>query len=372
MATYSSTTTVPSNNNDANFRSWIGFINTMMTTAGWVQTADTGQINFTTVTAPGAADTKQGYALYRMDDALQSTYPIIIKFGFGSGSTTNAPGLWFMVGTYTDGAGNFIDPNDENRAAWLMDQYSQTQAAIRMGVSNTSAFPSFGSGDTARVVFAMFEGKPEVVDAAQFSEVVPQTSVSDLDKTIMFSIERARDWNGAYVGTHVAMVWTATQSVPNRSIYFESQHGHVLLAVLTSNVHGLGFAAGTTVAPGSVTGGASGCPLEVGNMFAMEDLATVAPASPPIHFLRNTFPMPPGINVQFSRWSRFQFTPWPVANWITPASASPSTYVTGKTIALSPYGTARTYRTVAGLRAPIGITSSNSADPTVWVYILYE
>lgn len=374
MATHSSSTTKPSNSSDANFRTWINFIHDMMIAAGWDQTADTGQINFATVTAPGAADTKQGYALYEMTDALAATNPIILKFGFGSGSNTNSPGLWFAVGTHTDGAGNFIDPNDEDRPAWLMDQYSQTQAPIRSSNNSTNDFISFGSGDGGRVVFAMFEGKPEIADAGQFSEVIAQCSVSDLDLTIMFSIERARDWNGAYVGSHVAMTWTANVSIPNRSIYFETDHNHVLLPVIQASVHGLGFATGTQTFAGSITPGASGPPLSTGTMYEMESLDIEAPASPPIHFLRNTFPMPPGINMQFSRWSRFQFTPWPVSNWQNPPdpSASPSTYVSGTTIAISPYGVARTYRTVAGLRAPIGISSSGSADPTVWVYILYE
>jgi hypothetical protein len=375
MATHSSTSTVPSNSTDANFRSWINFIHDLMIAAGWNQTADTGQINFATVTAPGAADTKQGYAIYEMTDALAATYPIIIKFAFGSGSATNNPGIWFAVGTHTDGAGNFIDPNDENRSAWLMDQYTQTQAPMRMTGATATAHRSFGSGDGGRVVFAMFEGSPEIGDALNTNGVVAQTKVSDINnRTIIFSIERARDWDGAYIGTHVAMVWSATVSIPNRSIYFESEHGHVLLSVIGATVHGLGYAQGTQTFAGSITSGASGPPLEVGTMYSMESLATEAPASPPIHFLRNTLAVPPGINIQYSRWSRFQFTPWPVSDWTNPPdpASSNSTYITGKTIAISPYGVPRTYRTVAGLRAPIGIGSPGSVDPTVWVYILYE
>lgn len=366
-------TAVPSNNTDANFRSWIGFINTMMTTAGWVQTPDTGQINFATVLAPTAVNTKQGYALYRMNDTLQATYPVIIKFAFGSSSSAANPGIWFMVGTNTDGAGNFIDPADGNRPAWLLDQYTQTTPAIAMLSNSTGARVCFGSGDGGRAVFAMFEGVPELGDRYEYIGLIPQTTVYDVDKTIMFSIERARDWNGNYSGSHVAMVWTSTQSVPNRSAYFESQHGYVLLPVINANVHGLGYAPGTQTQAGQILWGASGPPLEVGTMYEMESLSTVAPASPPIHFLRNTFPVPPGINIQFSRWSRFQFTPWPVNDWRNPVDPIPpaSMYITGTTIAISPYGVPRTYRTVAGLRAPIGI-ATDSADPTVWVYILYE
>jgi hypothetical protein len=377
MATHSSSSTVPSNNTDANFRSWINFVHDMMIAAGWVQTADTGQINFATVTAPGAANTKQGYAIYAMDDALAATYPILLKWGFGSAGAADRPGLWFMVGTHSDGAGNFIDPNDEDRVAWLLDQYSQSTPALAKGTANTSAKLSFGSGDEARVVFILFEATATAVDSASAGgTVVPQIQFNDWqnnDHTMLFSIERARDWNGDYVGSHVALIWTSTTALPNRHAYIEAEHGHVLLSPLTSMSHGLGFGPATTVAPAVITYGDSGPPLEGGKAYEPESLDLVAPATPPIHFMRNTFPVPPGINLQVSRWSRFQFDAWPPPDHSNPPDPSPTpvTYVSGTTIAISPYGVPRTYRTVAGLRAPLE-TSATSGDPTVWVYILYE
>lgn len=374
MATYS-WTAIPSNITDAAFRTWIGFINTMMITAGWVQTPDTGQINFATATAPVTPNTKVGYALYRMDDALQATYPIIVKFAFGSAAVAARPGIWFMIGTNSDGAGNLIDPNDENREAYLLDQYTQSSPAMEQISSGPDARLCFGSGDTARVVFILFEGDPTVEDADPEGGLNPQIKKNDWESeyfTMLFSIERARDWTGAYVGTHVALVWTAQTSLPNRNIYIEAQHGHVLLPPLASLSHGLGYAPGTTVAPAQVFQGASGCPLITNNRYKPEGLEIVAPATPPIHFLRNTFPAAPGINIQLSRWSRFEFLPWPPLPWPSPEPAIPSKYATGITIALSPYGTPRTYRTVAGLRAPLGLRSPYVGDPTVWVYILYE
>jgi hypothetical protein len=345
--------------------------------AGWDQTADSGQLDVTTATAPSGANEKVGYLMYEMTDSLASTAPIIIKIAVGSAASVNNPGIWFMVGTHSDGAGVLIDPADGNRPAYLMDQYTQTAPAMAKGSANTIDRNSFGSGDGGRLVFILFEAKPEIKDVNQFALVTPQTSVNDWqndDNTMLFSIERGRDWSGAYVGTHVAMVWTATTALPNRHIYFEAQHGHTLLAPLQGIAHGLGMGPGSTVTAATFGQGYSGCPLITGNFFQMEDLSEVAPATPPIHFLRNTLMAPPGINMQLSRWSRFQFFPWPVANWQNPPDpvASPSVFLSGTTIALSPYGTARTYRTVAGLRAPISVSQPTSGHPTIWVYILYE
>lgn len=377
MATHSSSSTVASNNTDANFRTWINFVHDMMVAAGWSQTADTGQINFATVTAPGASNTKQGYAMYEMTDALASTFPIIVKFAFGSAGAADRPGLWFMVGTHSDGAGNLIDPNDENRAAWLLDQYTQAAPALAKGSASTNTWLSFGSGDGGRVVFVLFEATASAIDSnSAGGTVVPQIQLNDWqdnNHTMLFSIERARNWSGNYVGSHVALVWTSTTAMPNRHAYIEAEHGHVLLSPLTSMSHGLGFGPATAVAPATITYGDSGPPLVGGQSYAPEDLDIVAPATPPIHFLRNTFPVPPGINLQVSRWSRFQFDSWPPPDHSNPPnpSATPVIYVSGTTIAISPYGIPRTYRTVAGLRAPLE-TSATSGDPTVWVYILYE
>ena len=79
MATLGPVSIPVANNTDANFRLWCDFINDVLTTAGWVNTADTGQINLVTVTAPVAASTKQGYQIWRMNDALQSTKPCFIR-----------------------------------------------------------------------------------------------------------------------------------------------------------------------------------------------------------------------------------------------------------------------------------------------------
>lgn len=53
------------------FREWGASIGNALTTLGWVKTADTGQIDWSTVAAPTAVNTIMGWEIFRMDDALQ-------------------------------------------------------------------------------------------------------------------------------------------------------------------------------------------------------------------------------------------------------------------------------------------------------------
>jgi hypothetical protein len=94
------------NTGDTVFRAWINEIHNALIAFGWVQTSDTGQINFSTVTSPAAGSTFQGYAVYRMNDSLQSTCPVYMRIDFGSASTA-AHVSWKVQVTIggTNGAG---------------------------------------------------------------------------------------------------------------------------------------------------------------------------------------------------------------------------------------------------------------------------
>ena len=74
---------------------------------GLVKTSDTGQVNWSTVNAPGSANTAAGYEIFRFNDSLQASKPIFIKLEHGTGS--GGPGLYALfitIGTGSDGAGN--------------------------------------------------------------------------------------------------------------------------------------------------------------------------------------------------------------------------------------------------------------------------
>jgi hypothetical protein len=147
MATRSSQSIGMTNATDAEFRAWAKFIfDTLVTTGGWVQTSDTGQINFTTVTRPTVANEKKGYIVVRMDDSLQATAPVFMRVDFGNSSTVGVPAIWVTIGPSSDGAGNIND-------AYLTPG---TTSSIRANGTFTT-FPvfSWGAAGTSWVAIAM-------------------------------------------------------------------------------------------------------------------------------------------------------------------------------------------------------------------------
>lgn len=95
------------NTTATSFRAWGTGVDGTFVTVGWVRTSDTGQINFTSVAAPGATSTSMGYSVFRMNDTLQATQPVFLKIEYGSSAASTAtPALWVTIGTGSDGAGN--------------------------------------------------------------------------------------------------------------------------------------------------------------------------------------------------------------------------------------------------------------------------
>lgn len=107
MANTATTATVLDQTTDAGFRTWIAEIITALgTTLTLTQTADTGQINTSTVTRPAVTNTAAGYTIWRFNDTLQSTSPIFIKLEFGTGGTQpTAPQMWITIGQGSNGSG---------------------------------------------------------------------------------------------------------------------------------------------------------------------------------------------------------------------------------------------------------------------------
>lgn len=368
MATFA-TTAAPTNDTDANFRAWINVWHSLFTTmGGWAQTADTGQINFATVLKPAVANTKQGYALYAMTDALQATNPVILKLAFGSGSFATTPGVWFAVGTHTDGAGNFIYPSDSDRAGLLYDQYAQAAPALVPGGSATTVRQCFGSVGTDRMVLYLFEAQPKIADTASVNghtghcegivlTIADNTGVEST-APMLFLIERGRTWDGATVGTHIFVAWSAPTARVQNHITIDLDH---TLPPLTS-VAGMVYALGSS-GNGSVAG-----------EWHDSRLVSSVPAVAPVYFRRNTYPVPSGICLVTSLYSRFKFDMGVAGDCSNDGSGTGDTYsgvyITGRTISLSPYGTARTYRTCAGLRMANFLGSGQHA--LAFVHILYE
>jgi hypothetical protein len=134
-------------------------------------TSDTGQTAFTsTVGALPTINTYPYYQIRRLNDATQSTYPIIIKIEFGYGSGTQF-GMRISVATTTNGAGTLT---------------GTPSSFFYCGTLTTNALllPCFFSGDGSRFQMLLFN-----------NDVVSSTN------TCGWSLGRLRDNTGAYVTT---------------------------------------------------------------------------------------------------------------------------------------------------------------------------
>jgi hypothetical protein len=371
MAT-TATTANATNATAAEFRAWAQFVHDVFANGSWVQTADTGQINLTTVGAPGAANTKMGYEVWRMDDSLQSTSPVFLKLAYGSGSVgATAPAIWFTVGSGTDGAGNLVDPNDADRPAYYVDFYSQASAPIRSRAASASSHVCFGSATTERAVFLAFEAKPSYNLNGNGCDVIQNIQNpwdSNGSPALMFSIERSRDVAGDTTGTHLILAWNAPGS-----------NGGLLHQVITldhsyvANPHSNTTASPKPASPaGAVVNQwyatAAGVPNTGTGAISSSIASGELSVYPIVPYEENSKPMWPGINLILSAWA--------LAGVGAPSGGPPCNgtqvvnYVGGKTAEVAPYGTTRTYRFPAGIMGSVWNGGTNSAVDFVWM--LYE
>lgn len=172
-------------NSDAEFRLWGDAIHDALVDIGLTQTSDTGQINWTTVTAPVAATTSQGYEIWRFNDSMQSTTPIYIKFEFGSGSTNaTRPNVWTTIGTSTDGAGNITGTTWAARSALNTTTNGSSTSSRNYACYNTDTgtfFMCFGAGNGSAFSGSVLISRAVDEDGVPDSEVVMafrQTSVN--------------------------------------------------------------------------------------------------------------------------------------------------------------------------------------------------
>lgn len=152
--TTATTTVIMSNSSNANFRAWGLWMSNTLTTLGFPKTADTGQVDWTTVTAPAGTSTSSGYEIRTFNDSLQATAPIYFKLEWGSGSTAATPHMWITTGTASDGAGNITGTAAIARQTLTLSAFvgtsSLTTASYAFGDSggNCFGFAMWPSGDT--------------------------------------------------------------------------------------------------------------------------------------------------------------------------------------------------------------------------------
>lgn len=227
--TTSTFASVFTNNSDTNFRAWGSGLSNALAAVGLVKTADTGQINWSTVTAPGAINTQQGYEVWRFNDGLQSTAPIFVRIGYGAYSPVATPGLWITLGKGSDGAGTIT---------------GVLQAAIQSstGSSSASTWTSYvASGDGSALVFSLAPGG---------------TSNNSL-----WILERSRTSAGVATGDGVTFIVNNTNGIGFNTYGYSYAAG----AVSSRAGYGAGLPQSTTVDTSLAISGAA--PVYAGTVY---------------------------------------------------------------------------------------------------------
>lgn len=159
----------------ANFKQWAQAISTFFASAGWVQTADTGQVNWTSIASvPGSG--AYVYEVWKPGDALTVFY---VKVEYGNVSGTNCPSLRITLSTTTNGAGT---------ASGLILGPQKVNYGSFTAPSAVTQFECNFSGANNRMGVMMWRNGSN--NCQQF-----------------FAIERSLDSSGAATGTH-ATLWT--------------------------------------------------------------------------------------------------------------------------------------------------------------------
>ncbi len=247
------------NADTASVRRWIGAWLQGMLDAGFVQTADTGQVDPETV----EIDTGVQYAVFRFDDDLQATAPIFFKVGFET-SSSSRKALSLSVGKSTNGAGTLAGVLYPEAEIGNISSNS-SGGGVAQGLWEHLA----ASGD-GWVVFNPF--------------IREETSVGSTNKLYSgFIIERARGNNGE-LRSDALMVAHPSASNVTGTVSLASMSGMTIS--VSAIAYDTGFAnAGVppVIAPYSLNGGVlgSGGSLAAGSIGPVYPWDLVAPGLAP-------------------------------------------------------------------------------------------
>jgi len=150
------TTLAPIFDTDANFRLCGKAVSDQMLAGSWVKTTDTGQIDWTTAVKPAAANTSQGYEMWRSNDASGGIVQIYVKIEYGSSGIATAPSFWITVGFGSNGTGSLTGTTTTRTQ---MHTVSNTSATLRTSYLSVSAgrfcFAMFNSDASASILISL-------------------------------------------------------------------------------------------------------------------------------------------------------------------------------------------------------------------------
>jgi hypothetical protein len=117
---------------------------TLMTNAGWVKQADTGEIVIANVVYTSTSGTDYGWQIWYLNDTQHATYPIYIKIDYFMGAT-NQFGWRFVTGYATDGAGNITGYKYPSTGYVIGDYGAVTQWGTATNASKACSLDGYGA-----------------------------------------------------------------------------------------------------------------------------------------------------------------------------------------------------------------------------------
>lgn len=197
---------VRDNSTLANFKAWASAISAFFATAGWVQTSDTGQVNWSTIASvPGSG--VYVYEIWKPGDALQTFY-VRIEYGTGGASSNTNPRLRVSIGTSTNGAGTLTG---FTTSLWLLPGNDPNVT------STSTQWQCYFSGDTGRIAIALWDDDPQ--------------SSGGTTAPMMFAIQRSKNSSGADYGTsttgYVTLLTAGNLGGAQQSLLFGTGPGNL-------------------------------------------------------------------------------------------------------------------------------------------------
>ena len=182
---------------DAMWRGWGTLFSAGLTAVGIAKTSDTGQINWTTTTAPTATGQNLGYEIRKLGDNTTNANPIVFKIEFMSNSSNVLSQMRIQVGNGSDGAGNLTGN--------LSPQFLLVQQTDGSGRSSTT---NFISSDGTYLTFVL-----------SINNVNTSVSVQAL------SLGRTKNSAGANTSDGLNIVFAGNNTTPYRGQYYLPKFG---------------------------------------------------------------------------------------------------------------------------------------------------
>lgn len=123
------------NTTDTTYRAWGSAISAALAALGWVQTTDTGQVNWTTATRSATSGTN--YEVWRTNDG---SAPLYMKLEYVNTNSVSFPGIAVTLGFATNGAGTLTGTQVTPRVSYAANITADTGVRSWVMVGNTSRF----------------------------------------------------------------------------------------------------------------------------------------------------------------------------------------------------------------------------------------